>query len=117
VQERELRLREYMRVLGMLDAAYWGSWFATHITILMVSGLLCALIGQCASPLFSLRKRPTQCGLHYFRSAHTTCVMYSLATLDTFVAQLLCCFRPQTSHQRMPLCLSSIVYAFISGGM
>lgn len=49
MQERELRLREYMRVLGMLDAAYWGSWFATHMIILMVSGVLCAYIGQCAS--------------------------------------------------------------------
>ena len=48
MQERELRLREYMRVLGMLDAAYWGSWFATHMIILMVSGALCAYVGQCA---------------------------------------------------------------------
>ena len=50
-QERELRLREYMRVLGMLDAAYWGSWFATHMAMLMLSGVLCAYIGQCAPRL------------------------------------------------------------------
>lgn len=40
-----------MRVLGMLDAAYWGSWFTTHIIILMVSGALCAFIGQYVTTL------------------------------------------------------------------
>lgn len=48
-----MRLREYMRVLGMLDAAYWGSWFTTHIIILWVSGALCAFIGQCAPSLLN----------------------------------------------------------------
>jgi hypothetical protein len=50
VREKELRLREYMRVLGLLDAAYWGAWFVTHMAVLCVTGLLCALIGTCAPP-------------------------------------------------------------------
>jgi hypothetical protein len=66
VQEKELRLREYMRVLGLLDAAYWGSWFASHMTILMVSGALCALIGKCG-PASSCRPcsgEPQACWQH-----------------------------------------------------
>ena len=48
VHERELQLRGYMRVLGLLDAAYWGSWFVTHMASLCFTGLLCAVIGMCA---------------------------------------------------------------------
>lgn len=47
VQEKELRLREYMRVLGLLRAAYWGSWFVTHLCMLLVTGALCAIVGRC----------------------------------------------------------------------
>lgn len=51
VHEKELQLRGYMRVLGLLDAAYWGSWFVTHMAIMCFTGLLCAVIGMCAPPL------------------------------------------------------------------
>eukprot|EP00892_Ulva_mutabilis_P002745 jgi/Ulvmu1/12471/UM009_0123.1 len=50
VQEKELRLREYMRVLGLLRAAYWGSWFVTHLCMLLVTGALCAIVGRSAFP-------------------------------------------------------------------
>ncbi|KAK9828547.1 hypothetical protein WJX72_000707 [[Myrmecia] bisecta] len=45
VREKELRLREGMRILGLKDAAYWASWAITHFSTLALSGLLCALIG------------------------------------------------------------------------
>ncbi|KAL4853959.1 ATP-binding cassette sub-family A member 3 [Chlorella vulgaris] len=45
VQERELLLREGMRILGLRDGAYWASWFLTHWSSMAVSGTLCALIG------------------------------------------------------------------------
>jgi hypothetical protein len=48
VREKELQLRGYMRVLGLQDAAYWGSWLATHLCMLWLTGLLCAGIGMCA---------------------------------------------------------------------
>ena len=30
VREKELRLREGMRILGLKDPAYWASWTITH---------------------------------------------------------------------------------------
>eukprot|EP00887_Chlorella_sp_A99_P005937 scaffold29.g5937.t1 len=45
VQEKELLLREGMRILGLQDAAYWASWALTHWAMMAVSGLLCALVG------------------------------------------------------------------------
>jgi hypothetical protein len=45
VREKELRLREGMRMLGLGETAYWGSWAATHWATLAASGLLCALAG------------------------------------------------------------------------
>ena len=49
VREKELRLREYMFILGLSDAAYWTSWWLTHGTMLGISGLLCAIVGLCVS--------------------------------------------------------------------
>ena len=49
VREKELRLREYMRALGLADGAYWAAWAATHLSVLFVTGLLCAIVGTCAS--------------------------------------------------------------------
>jgi hypothetical protein len=46
VKEKELRLREYMRVLGLHDAAYWSSWLVTHMALLCTSGTLCAIVGK-----------------------------------------------------------------------
>jgi hypothetical protein len=48
VAERERGLRGHMRVLGLRDGAYWGSWLATHGAMLAVTGVLCAAIGTCA---------------------------------------------------------------------
>eukprot|EP00879_Flechtneria_rotunda_P027764 GHRR01029755.1.p1 GENE.GHRR01029755.1~~GHRR01029755.1.p1 ORF type:complete len:493 (+),score=163.44 GHRR01029755.1:105-1583(+) len=45
VREKELRLREGMRILGLSEAAYWWSWSLTHWLTLAVSGLLCDLVG------------------------------------------------------------------------
>lgn len=53
VQEKELRLREYMRVLGLQQAAYWSSWFTTHFSMLLVTGVLCAVVGRCALTRFA----------------------------------------------------------------
>jgi hypothetical protein len=35
VQEKEHRLRETMRIMGMSDMPYWGSWLAYHGIISM----------------------------------------------------------------------------------
>ena len=58
VSEKELKLREYMRALGLLHTAYWAGWFATHMSMLSITGVLCALVGSCAPPacVFSPRK-------------------------------------------------------------
>ncbi|GAB4821282.1 hypothetical protein N2152v2_008328 [Parachlorella kessleri] len=45
VQEKELTLREGMRILGLQDAAYWASWAITHWSTMALSGLLCAVVG------------------------------------------------------------------------
>jgi hypothetical protein len=50
VREKELRLREGMRMLGLGDVAYWGSWGTTHWCTLAVSGLMCALIARTPFP-------------------------------------------------------------------
>jgi hypothetical protein len=45
VQEKELRLREAMRVMGLTDSMFWLSWFVTHWSSLGVTSFICALIG------------------------------------------------------------------------
>ncbi|KAF6258658.1 P-loop containing nucleoside triphosphate hydrolase protein [Scenedesmus sp. NREL 46B-D3] len=45
VREKELRLREFMAVLGLPELAYWASWAFTHFACLATSSLLCALTG------------------------------------------------------------------------
>lgn len=45
VREKELRLREGMRILGLKKSAYWSSWALTHFSTMAVSGILCAVIG------------------------------------------------------------------------
>eukprot|EP00884_Botryococcus_braunii_P008389 jgi/Botrbrau1/17551/Bobra.0739s0002.1 len=44
VREKELRLREGMRILGLKDGAYWASWAITHWATMAVSGTICASI-------------------------------------------------------------------------
>jgi len=50
VQEKELRLREGMKTLGLHDAAYWASWTITHFSTLYLSGIGCAVVGTYAFP-------------------------------------------------------------------
>ena len=45
-QERELLLREGMRILGLQDGAYWASWFVAHWSTLALSGALCAAVAR-----------------------------------------------------------------------
>lgn len=45
VQEKELRLREAMRVMGMTDFMFWLSWFITHWTSLAITSFIVSLIG------------------------------------------------------------------------
>eukprot|EP00873_Tetraselmis_striata_P005020 jgi/Tetstr1/425284/TSEL_015736.t1 len=54
VQEKELRLREGMRTLGLHDDAYWASWALTHFTTLFISGIGCAVVGMYPFPHTSL---------------------------------------------------------------
>jgi hypothetical protein len=58
VTEKELRLREGMALLGLRSRAYWGSWFLTHFSTLVLSSVLMALLGmypfQYTSPVIML---------------------------------------------------------------
>eukprot|EP00891_Asterochloris_glomerata_P006032 jgi/Astpho2/6032/e_gw1.00084.157.1_t len=45
VREKELRLREGMRILGLKGFAYWSSWALTHFAVMAASGTICATIG------------------------------------------------------------------------
>ncbi|KAG2483446.1 hypothetical protein HYH03_017700 [Edaphochlamys debaryana] len=45
VREKELRLREGMRMLGLTEPSYWASWALTHWALLALSGALCAAAG------------------------------------------------------------------------
>lgn len=44
VQEKELRLREGMRMMGMTDTAYWTTWLITHWSTLALSSILVTLL-------------------------------------------------------------------------
>ncbi|KAK9842270.1 hypothetical protein WJX81_003820 [Elliptochloris bilobata] len=50
VREKELRLREGMRIFGLQDGAYWASWALTHYGTLFLSCALCAAIGTYPFP-------------------------------------------------------------------
>ena len=78
VREKELRLREAMRLLGLSDAAYWFSWAATHWSGMMVSGLLCTLLSIYTFPSTSSIIMASFFALY---SAAITASAYCLATL------------------------------------
>jgi ATP-binding cassette subfamily A (ABC1) protein 3 len=46
IQEKELRLREYMKILGVQEKAIVVSWYMTYILILFVGSILQALMGM-----------------------------------------------------------------------
>ena len=43
--EKELRLREGMRIMGLSDVAYWASWFVTHYAGLVIVSAAVSLVG------------------------------------------------------------------------
>jgi|TARA_B110000967_G_scaffold13827_1_gene13295 hypothetical protein len=45
VTEKELKLRQGMRVMGMRNPAYWGSWFVTSYASLLLVSFLVAVTG------------------------------------------------------------------------
>ncbi|KAF4317459.1 hypothetical protein JM18_007589 [Phytophthora kernoviae] len=46
IQEKELRLREYMKILGVKEKAIIISWYMTYILILFIGAVLQALMGM-----------------------------------------------------------------------
>ncbi|CAH0482415.1 unnamed protein product [Peronospora belbahrii] len=46
IQEKELRLREYMKILGVQEKAIVVSWYMTYLVILFVGSSLQALMGM-----------------------------------------------------------------------
>ena len=50
VCEKELRLREGMRLLGVTDFSYWLSWLITHGTEMVVSSLFMSLMATLTFP-------------------------------------------------------------------
>ena len=40
VQDKEQKIKELMRIMGMSDIAYWFSWFATYAVITLVAVLI-----------------------------------------------------------------------------
>ena len=43
--EKELRIREGMKIFGLSDLAYWSSWFVTSYTSLLLVSLLVSIVG------------------------------------------------------------------------
>ena len=43
--EKELRIREGMKIFGLSDLAYWSSWFVTSYTSLLLVSLLVSVVG------------------------------------------------------------------------
>ena len=43
--EKELRIREGMKIMGLSDLAYWSSWFATSYASMVIVSLLVSLAG------------------------------------------------------------------------
>ncbi|WIA08739.1 hypothetical protein OEZ85_008162 [Tetradesmus obliquus] len=80
VREKELRLREGMRILGLSEAAYWASWSLTHWLTLAASGLLCALVG--AYP-FRHSSLALMTAFYWLFSAALISFSYFLSTLFT----------------------------------
>ncbi|KAH7443557.1 hypothetical protein KP509_02G040100 [Ceratopteris richardii] len=46
VQERELRLRQAMSIMGLLDSAYWLSWLLWETALVLISSILMVLFGM-----------------------------------------------------------------------
>lgn len=63
VAEKEARLKETVRIMGMRNTVYWLSWTVSNMLLLGVSTLLLALILKVISKLFNNDSRRTQ---HYF---------------------------------------------------
>lgn len=45
-EEKELRIREGMKIMGLSDLAYWSSWFATSYASLLLVSFLVSLVGM-----------------------------------------------------------------------
>jgi ABC-type Na+ transport system ATPase subunit NatA len=45
VQEKELKLRESMRVMGLLDSSYWLSWSLVNVLMAVIASLLLCAAG------------------------------------------------------------------------
>jgi len=45
VVEKELRLREGMKIMGLTNSMFWSSWFVTHWLSAMISVILVTLVG------------------------------------------------------------------------
>lgn len=46
VLERELKLRQAMTTMGLLDSAYWSTWFVWEVLLAVLSSLLLCLFGM-----------------------------------------------------------------------
>lgn len=44
VKERQLKIKEGMRIMGLTDSMFWGSWFVTGIVTFNVSALLYLIV-------------------------------------------------------------------------
>lgn len=47
VMEKELRLREAMRLMGTRDVSHWSAWFLTSLVLLFISSLLITIVAVC----------------------------------------------------------------------
>ncbi|PNG99270.1 ATP-binding cassette sub-family A member 5, partial [Tetrabaena socialis] len=80
VREKELRLREGMRVLGLSEPAYWASWGLTHWTLLALSGALCAAAGTYP---FANSSAAIMLAFFWLYAAALVSYSYTLSTLFT----------------------------------
>jgi ATP-binding cassette subfamily A (ABC1) protein 3 len=44
VSEKETKIRESMRMMGLNDLSYWTSWFVYYLIIVTIISILCLII-------------------------------------------------------------------------
>lgn len=49
VDEKESKVKEYMKMMGMTDTSYWISWFIMYFIIYLIITILATLI---TTPIF-----------------------------------------------------------------
>ena len=97
VTEKELRLREAMKQMGMRSSAYWSSWLATNTAINLAQCLLLCAAGAIFQIDFFLKNSFVLYFVFFFATAMSlSCAAFFLSSLLSRAEQArnlvsLCC--------------------------